>query len=47
MVNLDEHAALIHEEGSRNGEIPATIKKIAIENIVDTGDFCSREENWE
>ena len=45
LVHLHDHALPIYEEGGRNREVPATVKEISIDDVVDSRQFLRRKEH--
>src|SRR6266566_4432193 len=43
LVNLNNHAVLVEQERNRNGQIPSAVEQVAVNNVVDTGDFRGGE----
>ena len=46
LVNLDYLSPRIDQEGSRQTEIAVTVKKIAIENVVNAGHIVRSHKDW-
>ena len=44
LVNLNNHGVLIEKERSRNGQIPATVEQVTINDVVDVGHILGGEK---
>ena len=47
LIDLDNHAFLIEKKGDGNGQVAASIVEMAVDEIVDAGDFLRGKQNRE
>ena len=45
LIDLDDRAALVNQEGDRKAKVPAPVKKIAVEDVVDAGCILGGEQD--
>ena len=45
LIDLDDHAMLIHKERTRKRKISATIVKVTIQDVIDSGDFVASKQH--
>ena len=47
LVDFDDHAFAVDEEGRRHGELAAAIEEVTIKDVVDADDLLCTEQCWE
>ena len=47
LVDLNDQAGRVQQEGAGKREIATAVKEIAIKNVVDAGEFAGGEEGWQ
>src|SRR5437016_3589301 len=45
LIDLDDRAALVNQEGDGEAKVPAPVKKIAVEDVVDGGCILGGEQD--
>src|SRR5262249_1232383 len=47
LVELHDHSGLVDQKRAGQRQIAAPVKKIAIKNVIDPGDFWCSEQRWQ